>query len=411
MWHIDCVKNLKEKTPSLLIVLCLGIAAAGCSEGGNASRPASYPGANAPPPANAYPDASAAIGLATALAGFFEQLPCPPPGLPPEMLKGLDCTAMRRISGSAAYIPRQVAVASLPAAVFLHERRLGGPIKNQAYVGACSGFAMSSVLDNIMRRARRRDVVAPLHVFATYAGKGLDEIKGRPMTAEPVWPYDPVRACMFESNPADNCGKEYGVTPGTAPQDPRLQQERSRADSMGMVRIDVFEEMKAPIDPQQVALLIAGGEALFLSFKFYRPAWQSQELKRSGYLPYYSPESADQGHAVTIVGYRPGRWGRDFLIQNSWGNDWAHGGFAWVPEPMLISHANYVSRLRAVLSSVPAVSPPTSPPPTPNLPSIPPVCIPGLPCYSPSAGSPPALPSGYPPLNLPNGLGAILGTG
>jgi hypothetical protein len=44
-----------------------------------------------------------------------------------------------------------------------------------------------------------------------------------------------------------------------------------------------------------------------------------------GDLDEYLPDTARGGHAVAIVGYRPGR----FIVRNSWGTGWGDGGFAY----------------------------------------------------------------------------------
>jgi C1A family cysteine protease len=44
-----------------------------------------------------------------------------------------------------------------------------------------------------------------------------------------------------------------------------------------------------------------------------------------GNLDDYLPETKRGGHAVALVGYMSGR----FIVRNSWGTDWGHGGFAY----------------------------------------------------------------------------------
>lgn len=44
-----------------------------------------------------------------------------------------------------------------------------------------------------------------------------------------------------------------------------------------------------------------------------------------GNLDAYQPQTARGGHAVALVGYRPGR----FIVRNSWGTNWGDGGFAY----------------------------------------------------------------------------------
>lgn len=332
--------------------------------------PPAYPSAHVAPPSGGWGPIVGALGLDQA---------CPPPGLPPEIAARLDCAAMRKIAGATPYTPKTVAVATLPGAVDLRAWSLTGPIKDQKEVGSCAGFAMSSVLDNVARRHRRADIVAPLHLFSTYTGAGLEKVKGHPITLEVVWPYDPARACRFArtQEQASQCGARYGVVPGSAWADPQLLQERARADAFGTVRVDAFEELPTPMDFDQLAALIADGESPWVSLRFYRPAWESEDVRRTGYLPYYPPEAAREFHAVVLEGYRYGQWGREFLIRNSWGEAWGDGGRVWAPEKMLETHLAWGYRVRASLTSVPSDG---STPPLPMEFCIRDLGIPGLDC-------------------------------
>ena len=50
-----------------------------------------------------------------------------------------------------------------------------------------------------------------------------------------------------------------------------------------------------------------------------------QASTNAGNLDDYKPETARGGHAVALVGYRPGR----FIVRNSWGTSWGQGGFGY----------------------------------------------------------------------------------
>jgi len=52
--------------------------------------------------------------------------------------------------------------------------------------------------------------------------------------------------------------------------------------------------------------------------------WQDAAAT-NGDLDDYKPETAEGGHAVALVGYRPGR----FIVRNSWGTGWGDKGFAY----------------------------------------------------------------------------------
>jgi hypothetical protein len=53
-------------------------------------------------------------------------------------------------------------------------------------------------------------------------------------------------------------------------------------------------------------------------------AWQNAAATK-GVLEEYDEDSARGGHAVALVGYRPGR----FIVRNSWGTGWGDKGFAY----------------------------------------------------------------------------------
>jgi hypothetical protein len=48
----------------------------------------------------------------------------------------------------------------------------------------------------------------------------------------------------------------------------------------------------------------------------------------AGVLAEYKPRTARGGHAVAIVGYRPG----EFIVRNSWGTGWGDKGFAYASD-------------------------------------------------------------------------------
>lgn len=348
-----------------------------------------------PPPA---PPPNAVSTLLGTLAQLQSQIPCPLPGLPPQLAASIDCSTMRSVGNAVAYVPRMVIAGSLPAAVDHRATGLTGPVKDQQQVGACAGFAVTAVMDTAIRKMGRGDVVSPLHVFAKYQGVDLGLLKGVPLTAEPVWPYDPARACQFAGNDssASNCGAYYNVPPGGAKYNPMLMGEMARADQYGYYRVDAFERMSKD-DLDQIFALLADGEAVWVALDFYRPSWQSPDVKSTGYLPYYPPQN-NTGHGVALQGYRVGPMGRDVLFQNSWGASWGQGGYAWIPESMLRTHLIYAYHLKVSPAGAPL---PPGTAPAGGCPSgqsaILGVCVPTTSTGVPSIpGLPSSWPSGVP---------------
>lgn len=74
--------------------------------------------------------------------------------------------------------------AFVPAAIDLRQQNLVGPVKDQAQVGVCWSFAISSLLDNSLRRQGRGDVIAPLHVIAADSWNGIWKNGTEPLASE-----------------------------------------------------------------------------------------------------------------------------------------------------------------------------------------------------------------------------------
>lgn len=232
-------------------------------------------------------------------------------------------------------------------------------------------------------------MASALHVFAKYADGSSDlgsAVRGRAIASEATWPYDPVRACrLADDHYGDDCWSAYGVAPGYG-RDPALQRERQAADARGEWRIDGFEEIVPEVvTTDQIAALIAGGEALYASFAFHRPAWEATRGGRD-VVPHYPREAAPSAHAVTLEGYRQTPSGRQFLIHNSWGRDWGRDGYAWMDDAQVRTNLRYAYRVRASHASTP---PPPRACPQGQVPWLSDcVAIPSLtPLPSPSTGS------------------------
>lgn len=259
---------------------------------------------------------------------------------------------------------------ALPTEVDLRAHSLDGPVKNQQMVGVCWAFAISTVMDNALRRNGRQDVIAPLHVVASNTWNDIWR-KGRSesaLTVEPSWPYDPVKGCKLNEAKSEIwCGEAYHVKPGSWRSDPELVAEVNRARGSGVHRISRVESIQVrPADTNHIASALASHQAVFAGFDYNRTAWS--EFGSAGpVIPDY--HKADGGHAVVLVGYRTTPQGRQFLIHNSWGTEWRAGGYAWISEAMVQRHlidaftVEVASSNGAARPGVPSAEPKPSVPP------------------------------------------------
>lgn len=236
--------------------------------------------------------------------------------------------------------------APLPPAVDLREMGYGGPIKDQGAVGACTAFSLSTVMDSAVRKLGRQDTVSALHVWSNYGipsmGVAGDQNVDGMLALDPQWPYDPAKACKFMSDRYDDCGEVYDVKAGSAKEDSALMSEKSRADGSGHFRLESVEAFSTPANPDEMAAVIAGGDAIWIAFSVNSEAWKS---RRDGVIPDYSAVGST-GHAVALIGYRPHGSGRQFLVHNSWGTDWGQGGYAWISDTMIQRYTRSAYKIR-----------------------------------------------------------------
>lgn len=272
------------------------------------------------------------------------------------------------------------AAAAAPAAIAsgVDFRALGidGPVKDQQQAGVCWSFAISTIMDNALRRAGRQDVMAPLHIIADDEFQLLFEKgQGTPLVLEPSWAYDPHKACKLDDNSGDRsyCQQAYNIQVGSWKSDPVLSAERAKAESSGVYRIMTFHPLKhGPADADEIARVLGTGQAIYAGFDIDTKSWSAASRSNGGVLADWTPDGSG-GHAVALVGYRTAASGRQFLVHNSWGKGWGDGGYGWVSEAMVkqrIHEAFTVtvgdSKGALTTSSLPAPAPVPLPLPSPS---------------------------------------------
>lgn len=267
--------------------------------------------------------------------------PCAPTEVAPHVWFAPDCSGSSRPAITSSPFVQQRALSSstiaLPSEVDLRRQGLDGPVKYQQMVGVCWAFAVSTAMDNALRRAGNSDVVAPMHVIAADPWRDI-WAKGhssKALTLEAAWPYDPVKACKLNESPSEVwCEKAYHVKPGSWRSDPSLVEEVARANQSGVYTITRAESVQTS-NTTQMASVLASGQSIYAAFDYNKDAWGAVGSGGS-VIPDY--ERGEGGHAVVIVGFRTRQNGRQFLLHNSWGTEWRDGGYAWISEAMVRRH-------------------------------------------------------------------------
>ncbi|HEY4122709.1 MAG TPA: C1 family peptidase, partial [Byssovorax sp.] len=335
----------------------------------------------APPPVR-----TVDVNALRALAG---RVPCAPKEMAPGEWVLFDCALFTPITRAAGLSLAQaqaddarfglsgLPTGPLPSSVDHRADGTEGPIKNQKAMGVCTAFSLSTAMDHAVRKMQRKDVLSPLHVWSKYAvaqmGAAGDAAVDKAFTLEPVWPYDPAKACKLSKNPLDHCGVAYHVTPGSGAIDPEIQGDQARADAASRYRLASIERLDTPAKPDQVAAVLAGGDDVWTSFNIDTDAWEHRAL-HGGVIPDYTPNET-VGHAVVLAGYRTVDGGkRQFLVHNSWGESWGDRGYGWISEDMVRANMRGAYKVKVVdaagmpsLPGLPGVTPPATPTiPTPK---------------------------------------------
>lgn len=73
---------------------------------------------------------------------------------------------------------------------------------------------------------------------------------------------------------------------------------------------------------------LADGYPFVFGFMVYE-SFESDKVAKTGIVPMPSKERALGGHAVLCVGYSNTK--KQFIVQNSWGSDWADKGYFYLP--------------------------------------------------------------------------------
>jgi hypothetical protein len=212
-----------------------------------------------------------------------------------------------------------------------------GPVKDQGDVGACTAFALSTVMDNSLRRANLNVTTSPEHVWGHYATPTMQDAASgnlnKGITTFEALPYSGRDACELTHDTTDDCGQTYGVVPNTAQADPALEQRLRTADQANGHRAISFEALDvSPPNIDEIVSVIASGVDVWCGLNIDSSVWVNRQMQ-SFVIPDWT--QPDGGHAVALAGYRKVGGGLQFLVHNSWGASWGDGGYAWISQAMV----------------------------------------------------------------------------
>lgn len=228
-------------------------------------------------------------------------------------------------------------VAPLPDMVDHRLNGTEGPVKDQGDVGSCTAFALSTVMDNALRRANLNVTTSPEHIWGHYGIPTMEDAAqnnvNRGITTFDALPYSGKEACELTKDPSDDCGETYGVMPNTAGGDAGLQSKLRTADAANGHRMVAFEELDIqPVNIDEMMTVLASGADIWAGFDIDSSVWTNRRMNAFVIPDWTTP---DGGHSTAVVGYRKVNGSLQFLIHNSWGPRWGDGGFAWISQAMV----------------------------------------------------------------------------
>ena len=235
-----------------------------------------------------------------------------------------------------------------------------GPIKDQGQVGSCTAFSLSTAMDNAIRRLNKGDTTSSLHIWSHYGFPDMrtagDSTVNKEISTWDTWPYDERVACELDKSGEGDCGPYTPpVIPGAAGVDPTVQSKIKDSDSKGHWKVTEYDAIQS--DPDTIAAQLATGADVWFSMNI-GSTWMNP---KGDTIADWTSAQIEGGHALVFSGYRHKNGQRQFLVHNSWGKDWADGGYAWISENAI---RQFIKQAYKVV-----VTDTSAPPPPPSAPT------------------------------------------
>lgn len=231
--------------------------------------------------------------------------------------------------------------AALPPSADL--RAQCSPVANQGGIGACTGFAIASGLDEFLaKKAGRATTLSPAFVYyqerklqgnadmtedtGATIETGMKVLEAFGTCPEADMPFLP----LAQHKDPGKIKKFLGTAPtASAVQDAlqfKIEGFRSFITSdPGKLTPVKVQTMSAIRRSLANGMPVVAGMIVFQSM-------MSDEVKRTGNVPLPDVQNGDKpvgGHAVMIVGYDQAR--AHFIVRNSWSASWGDKGYFYLP--------------------------------------------------------------------------------
>jgi C1A family cysteine protease len=188
-------------------------------------------------------------------------------------------------------------------------------VNDQGNLGSCTGEAITSAVELILKRENRLTELSRLFVYyqerllegtvqtdsGAYLRTGIKATATYGAAAENLWQYN-IR--MFNVKPSD----------------------AAYADALKR-KITLYERCTST---ETIKAALAAGKPVVMGFLVFT-SFMTNSVARTGIMPYPNlrRENILGGHAVCLVGYDEAK--QVFIAKNSWGSAWGDRGYFYMP--------------------------------------------------------------------------------
>lgn len=207
------------------------------------------------------------------------------------------------------YVPNKAEVASVDLRWFC------SPVENQGDLGSCTGHAVSSAMEIILKRQNRLVEISRLFIY--YQAR---LIEGTVAYDAGAYLRDCIKACNKLGASAEALWK-YDIR--------QFKTRPSEVAYVDATKRKVVEYQRCA-DFTQVKNALANGNPVVVGFLVYS-SFMSVSVTKTGMMPYPNTkkERLYGGHAVCLVGFDDVT--QRFIAKNSWGVGWGDKGYFYMP--------------------------------------------------------------------------------
>lgn len=222
---------------------------------------------------------------------------------------------------------------ALPSVVDHRLEKTEGPIRNQGLAPSCTAFAMAAAIDHAVARwSGNAPQVSAMQLWSRYHTaievRSIESNVGLTVAAETTWPFDVGEATQLlacdDGGPKGKCGRVP---------DPKKVEKATAAPIATFTHVEYLDDP----DLGTIERKLAAGQDVIVAMNL-PDAWVPKGKPGARYVPDYTTEAKDSGHAVLLAGYAALPHATYFLMHNSWGAGWGDGGYAWIHEATLRAH-------------------------------------------------------------------------